>query len=371
MKLAFRLATVPVFCLLLLADKRDENSSSILSQLSTSTQRIVSTVPANGDVNPYGVAFVPNGFPNAGSVQTGDILVSNFNNSANLQGTGTTIVRITPTGGVSVFFQGKSGLGLTTALGVLKRGFVLVGNLPTTDGSSSTVQQGSLLILNRSGAMVANLSDPAMLDGPWDLAVHDEGSRSQVFVSNVLNGTVTRLDLSISDTAVTVSSSTRIASGYAHRFDPAALVIGPTGLAYDTDHDVLYVASTGDNKIFAIDHARGASKDAGMGRVVYTDNTHLHGPLGLALAPNGHLITANGDAVNPGGMQNELVEFTIGGQFVAQFQVDSGTGGGAFGLAFGGSGGETRFAAVDDVQNTLRIWTLRGGDNGNNNGDGN
>ena len=371
MKLAIRLATLPVFCLLLLADKRDENSPSILSQLSTSTQRIVSTVPPNGDVNPYGVFFVPNGFPKGGSLEAGDILVSNFNNSANLQGTGTTIVNIAPTGSVSVFFQGKAGLGLTTALGVLKRGFVVVGNLPTTDGSSNTVQQGSLLILNRSGAMVANLSDPAMLDGPWDLAIHDEGSRSQVFVSNALNGTVTRLDLSISDNAVTVSSSTRIASGYAHRFDPAALVIGPTGLAYDTDHDVLYVASTGDNKIFAIDHARATSKDAGMGRVVYTDNTHLHGPLGLALAPNGHLITANGDAVNSGGEQNDLVEFTIGGQFVAQFQVDPGPSGGAFGLAFGRSGGETRFAAVDDVQNTLRVWTLRDGDNGNDDGDGN
>jgi hypothetical protein len=368
MKLAFRLATVPVFCLLLLADKGDESSPPILSQLSTSTQRIVSTVPANGDVNPYGVAFVPNGFPKGGSLEPGDILVSNFNNSANQQGTGTTIVNVAPTGGVSVFFQGKAGLGLTTALGVLKRGFVVVGNLPTTDGTSSTVQQGSLLILNRSGAMVANLSDPAMLDGPWDLTIHDEGSRSQVFVSNVLNGTVTRLDLSISDTAVTVSSSTRIASGYAHRFDPAALVIGPTGLAYDTDHDVLYVASTGDNKIFAIDHARSTSNDAGMGRVVYTDNVHLHGPLGLALALNGHLIAANGDAVNPGGEQNDLVEFTIGGQFVAQFQVDSGAAGGAFGLGFGRSGGEARFAAVDDVQNTLRIWTMPG-DNENDNGD--
>jgi DNA-binding beta-propeller fold protein YncE len=179
-----------------------------------------------------------------------------------------------------------------------------------------------------------------------------------VFVSNVLNGTVTRLDLSIDEASVRVSSSTRIASGYTHRFDPAALVIGPTGLAYDADHDVLYVASTGDNKVFAIDHAGAASKDAGTGRVVYTDNVHLHGPLGLALAPNGHLITANGDAVNAGGMQNELVEFTIDGKFVAQFQVDSGAGGGAFGLAFGRSGGEIRFAAVDDDQNTLDVWTL-------------
>lgn len=368
MKLAIRIAVIPAFCVVLFATKGDnENAKAILPQLPTSSERIVSTVPINGDVNPYGVAFVPDGFARGGALEPGDILVSNFNNSANLQGTGTTIVKVAPTGGVSVFFHSKAGLGLTTALGVLRRGFVLVGNLPTTDGTSNTVQQGSLLILNSAGAMVSSLSDASLLDGAWDLAIHDDGSRPQVFVSNVLNGTVTRLDLSISGTAVTVSSSTRIASGYTHRFDPAALVIGPTGLAYDTDHDVLYVASTGDNKVFAIDHARAASKDVGMGRVVYTDNVHLHGPLGLALAPNGHLITANGDAVNTGGMQNELVEFTVGGRFVAQFQVDSGAAGGAFGLAFGRSGGEFRFAAVDDVQNTLDVWTLRGGNGDNDN----
>ena len=104
-----------------------------------------------------------------------------------------------------------------------------------------------------------------------------------------------------------------------------------------------------------------------MGRVVYTDDVHLHGPLGLALAPNGHLITANGDAVNPGGMQNELVEFTVSGQFVAQFQVDPGPAGGAFGLGFGRTGGEIRFATVDDVQNTLDVWTLRNDNGGKDN----
>ncbi len=87
----------------------------------------VSTVPSNGDQNPYGVAFVPPGFAPGGPLHAGDILVSNFNNSSNLQGTGTTIVQITPGGQTSVFFQGGPGLGLTTALGVLRLGFVLVG----------------------------------------------------------------------------------------------------------------------------------------------------------------------------------------------------------------------------------------------------
>ena len=71
---------------------------SMLGDLPTSSERIVSTVPSNNDVNPYGVAFVPQGFREGGPFDPGDILVSDFNNNMNQQGTGTTIVRITPGG---------------------------------------------------------------------------------------------------------------------------------------------------------------------------------------------------------------------------------------------------------------------------------
>jgi DNA-binding beta-propeller fold protein YncE len=153
--------------------------------------------------------------------------------------------------------------------------------------------------------------------------------------------------------------ATIIASGYLHRPDPAALVVGPTGLAYDAHHDVLYVASTGDNAVFAINNAATANHDGGMGTLVYQDNAHLRGPLGLALAPNGHLITANGDAVNADTTQpSELVEFTVNGQFVAQFSIDS-VQGSAFGIAFGmDSHQHVQFAAVDDDTNTATVWTL-------------
>ena len=78
MKLAIRIVAIPALCVVLLADKGDnENCQAILPQLATSMERIVSTVPANGDVNPYGVAFVPNGFPKSGSPEPGDILVYN------------------------------------------------------------------------------------------------------------------------------------------------------------------------------------------------------------------------------------------------------------------------------------------------------
>ncbi|AJX12666.1 hypothetical protein [Burkholderia ubonensis] len=326
---------------------------------------IASTVPTNGDLNPYGIAFVPPGVPAWSTLKPGDVVVSNFNNSANLQGTGTTIVKLSPDNSPTVFFQGQN-LGLTTALAVLRNGFVLVGNVPTTDGQH-VVPPGSLLVINPQGSLVTQLVSAALLDGPWDMTVIDRGQRVTAFVSNVLNGTVARIDLMFDNSGgVTMLQSSRIiASGYTFRTDPSALVVGPTGLAYDANNDILYVASTGDNAVFAIQNAASTNGNAGAGRLIYFDKKHLHGPLALALAPNGHLVTANGDAVNPDPQQpSEIVEFTVDGQFVAQMQVDI-VPGAAFGLAFGlGSQRQPQFAAVNDNTNSATVWTLR--PNGNN-----
>jgi uncharacterized protein (TIGR03118 family) len=337
-------------------------TASVVPNLPQGAFQTVPTVPANGDLNPYGVAFVPNGFPSGGALKPGDILVSNFNASSNLQGTGSTIVDISPNGSQTVFFQDTTPSGLTTALGVLKSGFVIVGNLPTTydkHGHVVSIGEGSLRILDRNGKVVTNLSDSLFLDGPWDLTVNDQGSTAQVFVSNVLSGVVTRVDLVIPKGGdPIVEGLTRIASGYMTRTDPAALVIGPTGLAYDAKRDILYVASTGDNEIFAVAHAGSRTTDGGTGRVAYKDGAHLRGPLGLVLAPNGDLIAANGDAVNPDPKQpSELVEFTPGGKFVGEFSIDSSPGG-AFGLAVTNAGRLLRLAAVDDNTNSLDVWTF-------------
>lgn len=239
-----RAASVAVFAFLSCPVARSDNdgqrdhSRSILGQLPTTSQRIVSTVPANGDVNPYGVAFVPEDFREGGPLRPGDILVSNFNNNQNQQGTGTTIVRITPGGQFAVFFQTRPAARQARWSGPGRRCF---------------------------GTKVANLTESAVLDGPWDLTLIDGGSHAQIFVSNVLSGTVTRLDVSISGDQFHMDSKTQIGSGYTHGFDPNALVIGPTGLAYDRERNVLYVASTGDNVIFAIADLRSTSHDAGQG----------------------------------------------------------------------------------------------------------
>jgi hypothetical protein len=338
-------------------EKRTLLSASFLSNLGYPNQ-ITSTVPGNGDVNPYGVAFVPQNIVGGGKLHAGDVLVSNFNNSGNAQGTGTTIVDINSKGKQSVFFQGPTGLGLTTALGVLPEGFVLVGNAPT--GGGSTINgPGSLIILDKNGHVVDTLKSSVFLDGPWDLAIDQHGSIADVFVSNVVNGTVSRLVLSIPSSGdnIKVLSEAIIGTGYGVAPNAAALVVGPTGLAFDDATDTLYVASTDDNAIYSIANAEKTPFHTGKGKLVFA-NSHLRGPLALAFAPNGDLLTANGDAVNADPLNianSEIVEFTTTGKYVTEYQINPNAGG-AFGLAVETIGDEVLFAAVNDVTNQLEIW---------------
>ncbi len=328
------------------------------------------TMPANGDVNPYGVAFVPQGFPAGGKIAAGDVLVSNFNNAANNQGTGTTIIQFSPQGpiappGEAVTFFSSSRAGLSTALGVLRSGFVIVGNVPTTDGTIATIGQGSLQIIDKTGRLVATWTDPVFLDGPWDLSIDDHGSWARVFVSNVLNGTVVRLDVAVQSKGPVLLHKTTIANGYTHVPNMAALILGPTGLAFDRATDTLYVASTNDNAIYAISNAGQKSSAGGRGRLVFADQ-HLRGPLALRFAPNGDLLAANGDAVNADPLHpSEIVEFTKSGQFVRESDVDSSQGG-AFGLDTvlddrDRVGDDDRadsgfnYALIDDVTNSLVV----------------
>ncbi len=169
---------------------------SFLSRFST-LDMVGSTVPANGDINPYGIAVVPR---TTGNLVAGDVLVSNFNASSNLQGTGTTIVELTPRGSLSLFAaidpttspasNCPGGIGLTTALVALRNGDVIVGSLPTTTTAAVTTPSGSgcLLVLDSSGNVIDTISG-GTLNGPWDMTAADHGDSVTLFVTNVLNGT--------------------------------------------------------------------------------------------------------------------------------------------------------------------------------------
>ncbi len=320
--------------------------------------RAVSTVPANGDVNPYGVAFVPPDFPAGGAINPGDILISNFNNSSNLQGTGTTIVDVPPAAPVFQYFGGAAPLGLSTALNVLRAGFVLVGNFPSPDGTCGSASAGSILVIDKNGNLVSTITNSA-IQGPWDSALFDQGGKAKFFVANGLSGTVVRFDLVVTSSGVAVSSVTQIASGYTHNCDAVTFVDAPTGLVYDAQKDLLYVASTADNSVYVIHDAGDRTHDGGIGKLIYTDAKHLHGPLGMAMAPNGDLLTSNNDVINSDPNQpSEIVEFTVDGKFVKEISMDPAQGG-SFGLAVETMGKTAQFGAVDDATNLFLIWTLK------------
>jgi hypothetical protein len=339
--------------------------SSFVDQL-PHQKRIASTVPGNGDVNPYGVAVVPD---STGRLVRGQVLVSNFNNKANLQGTGTTIVEISPDGHRRVFATVDAsklpgpcpgGVGLTTALAVLPGGWVVVGSLPTTDGTGATAMAGCLIVLNHNGRVAETWSGPR-INGPWDLTSVSTRHGAVLFVSNVLNGTVaangatvnrgtiTRIEVGLDgDDMPRARSITVIGSGFGEHTDPAALVVGPTGLGLGAN-DVLYVADTVGNRIAAIPRALERDSASHRGRTV-TVGGSLSSPLGLAIAPNGNVLTVNGGDGN-------LVETTPSGFQVTTRMLDSSgspPGAGAlFGLAVAPQGRGLYF--VDDADNTLNL----------------
>jgi hypothetical protein len=74
---------------------------------------------------------------------------------------------------IETFIVGKQG-GLTTALGVLNRGFVVVGQVPNSTGTGTGAPTtGSLLFLDKKANVVLTYSN-ANLEGPWDLAIDDD-----------------------------------------------------------------------------------------------------------------------------------------------------------------------------------------------------
>jgi hypothetical protein len=343
------------------------SSAPFLANLMT-VSKVASTVPANGDINPYGIVFVP---ASVGKLQAGQMLISNFNakESAeeNGQGTGTTIVQVSTAGKVSPFatVDAKTlpgpcpgGVGLTTALDILPGGYVVVGSLPTTNGKTATAKYGCLIVLDSEGRAVETIASKN-IQGPWDSTAKSEGSKTMLFVSNALNGgavlgkktidnsTVLRIELESGEGQMPkVRSETVIANGIPWIDSAEALVLGPTGLAL-ASNGTLYVASTEDSKILAISEAMTRTTPVAKGGTVLTEGGHLKEPLGMVLAPNGNIVTSNGGDGN-------MVETTPAGRQVAVRTADKKTGAGSlFGLAIAPEGNGIYF--VDDGENTLNL----------------
>jgi hypothetical protein len=334
-----------------------------------------STVPENGDLNPYAVVVAP---VSADKVQKDDVLVTNFNNVSNLQGTGGTIIDYSPvTRKMTVFAslpqrlpQCPGGVGLGTAMTMLTSGWVIVGSTPSTDGSTKTKGDGCLLVLDPNGRLVATWAGPNIND-PWgNMAVIDRGTSATLFISmagfdipgpdvhdpktgssvTVSKATVLRIELTIPEgKPPAIASQTVIADGFGQRADKDAFLIGPTGLALGPD-GTLYVSDALGNQVVAIGEATTRTTSAGTGRTVTKDGL-LKRPLAMAMAPNGNLLVTNAK-------NGQVVEINpaTGKQLYAQWfdnnQAQSPPGNGdLFGLAITPDGKGVYY--VEDDVNTL------------------
>jgi hypothetical protein len=327
---------------------------------------LTSTVPDNGDQNPYALIVAP---VSAGSIKKGDVLVDNFNNGGNLQGTGTTIVDYSPATQQMTAFATipqnlagcPGGVGLSTAMVMLKSGWVIVGSAPSTDGTTKTLGPGCLIVLDSAGKVAGTISGPE-IDDPWgNMAVIDDGDSATLFLSNAGFGigppgqavqnkaTVLRIDLTIPPgKPPVVSSKTVIADGLPSQADQNVFLIGPTGVTLGKN-GVLYVSDAIGNRVIAIGDAATRTDAATLQEI--TKDGLLHRPLAMTLAPNGNLLVVNGRdgnvvEIDPVARKQLGVKLIDGDE--AQTPPGSGD---LFGIAINPD--NKGFYYVEDDQNTL------------------
>jgi len=336
---------------------------------------LASTVADNGDDNPYALIVAP---VSAGKIHKNDVLMDNFNRISNLQGTGTTIMDYNPaTKEITTFADlppnvpgCPGGIGLSTAMVMLKSGWVIVGSTPSTDGTTRTMGPGGLLVLDSNGNLVETWANTNIND-PWgNIAAIDNGTNAILFVSMagldvpgpgvrdpqtgrpviVNKATVLRIELSIPEgKPPVITGQTVVANGFGQRADKDAFLVGPTGLALGLN-DTLYVSDALGNQIVAIPDASTRTNSAGTGVVVTKDGL-LKRPLALTTAPNGHLLAINA-------LKGQVVEIdpASGKQLYAQWidadQAQQPPGNGdLFGIAMTPDG--KAFYYVEDDMNTL------------------
>ncbi|TAM78397.1 hypothetical protein EPN44_01015 [bacterium] len=329
------------------------DNASVLKRLGQITT-IGSTVdPLNGDQNPYGLAVAS---VDAGSIESGDLVVCNFNNGANVQGTGTTIVALHPRAGSSPrrVAQDSSLLGCTE-LALAPNGNIWASAFAANDNP----------IFTPSGTLVTTLPG-----GPWHgpfgqtFAPHGGSFGSAAFYeSNAGDGSIVRIGISPGPHF----TFQIIARGFAVNHGAPGGILGPSGLQYDERHDRLYVVDGADNTLVAL---RGVSTIPADGVVVngtsfggpfgkrarlIFSGPPLNGPISSALLPDGHLVLGN--TLDPNG-QNLMVEIAPNGRLLDVKNVDTGAAGALFGMAaIGHSNADTKLYFNDDNDNTVKVLT--------------
>jgi hypothetical protein len=334
------------------------------SLLKTLTKQVVigSTVdPTNGDQNPYGLTYVATDPYGTGKIKKGDLLICNFNNKANVQGTGTTVeVLNSAPGSKPTRFaqQSKDLLGCgSMVLSPLDQAWL---------AASATKDAASINPTGKIAKMVTNKS----LVEPWGSAyaasVLGYPPGDGLFVGDASSGKIVRLNLGTASGKITVVP---VISGFQVNHGKPGSILGPSGMQYKGGRaDTLFIVDGVNNTVIAVSHAYrdlnsaneivvGSTGKTFTGpkaqdaRVIFSGSP-LNGPISSTLLPNGNLIIGNtGDASGT----NLMVEITSTGVLLATRNVDKGAAGALFGIvSTGSSDANSKIYFNDDNANNVQ-----------------
>ena len=310
---------------------------------------IGSTVdPQNGDSNPYGLALAP---VTSGIMTKGDLIICNFNDSANVQGNGTTIEVLHPK-------PGSKPTRLVQDPNL--KGCAAVA--PDGDDNPWAASYSSNLapFYSSSGDLISTLSKGPW-DGPWgEIFATPSGAASYFVTSNAKNGSLINVNL-----AGTTFES--IVTGFSINAGAVpGTIYGLSGLTYDPANDTLFVVDSNMNRVVAFAKYSSlpanaitvgtdgsfSGPSASSASVLFSGSPLLQ-PISAALLFNGNLVVGNTGG-NTG--ENLLVEISPAGKVVATQNLDSGAAGALFGIVTSGTSVATaKIYFNDDNDNTVKV----------------
>jgi hypothetical protein len=319
-------------------------ATAVIGGLAITT--IGSTVdPTNGDQNRYGPAIPPG---SAGLLTAGDLVVCNFNDSANVQGNGTTIEILHPTpGSTPARMVQDPNLKGCAALAI-------AGNeAPWAAAYSSNLAP----FYGPTGTLVSTLSA-----GPW------AGPLGEAYAPLRFGGSGLVRDLERHERHHCSRQLRRHrVHDYRHGFRAqrrggAWKLLGASGLTYDAASDTLFVVDSNMNRVVAFAHYSTLATNA----IVLKSDGTFSGPSAASAsvlfsgAPLNAPISAaqlfNGDLVVGNTADNLLVEISLAGKVVATQNLDTGAVGALFGIvATGTDASSTKIYFNEDNDKTVKV----------------
>jgi hypothetical protein len=326
-----------------------DGGGSILKLLKKEVE-IGSTIdPKFGQLNPYGLTVAP---VTSGDFKKGDLVVCNFNDKKNVQGTGFTIVALHPKPGSKPLLVSSSKTLVGCDALALSSGDDIWAAAFSADDNP---------IISSGGALEGNIKGKPFEHPFGQIFAQPTGGSPAFYETNAADGTVVRINLGSKFTYDV------IAKGFAVNHGVPGSILAPSGLAYKPKGDILYVVDGTNNTVVAFSHVTkipngGVIVEPGGKTFKGPSASHAHllwagapldGPISSALLFNGNLVVGN--TLNPTG-HNVMVEMSPTGKVLDTDNVDKGAAGAIFGMvATGTTAADTKLYFNDDNNNDLMV----------------